>query len=166
MRRYETVFIANPDLSQEERQPLLDKLNNITSGGQGFLVKFDEWGHRKLAYEVNKQARGYYVLMNFCGNGSMVKELERNMRLDDRVLKYMTVLVDEHVDVEALKAQIEAAKEQKSEPEPAQEGSQPEETGAAAAGNTPESTIPETEAAEDASSSEQEEPANGTVQEA
>ena len=164
MRRYETVFVANPDLSQEELQPLFDKLNNLTSDRQGLIIKFDQWGHRRLAYEIKKHTRGYYVLMEFCGDGSLVNELERNMRLDDRVLKYMTVLVDKQVDVEALKAQIEATKKQESEPELAQEASQSEEKWTATAADTPETTVSETEVPEDAStSSEKEEPTNGTV---
>ncbi|NVM57715.1 MAG: 30S ribosomal protein S6 [Desulfobacterales bacterium] len=164
MRRYESVFIANPDLSKEECQPLFDKLNNLISDGHGFVVKFDEWGHKRLAYEIKKHTRGYYVLMEYCGDGALVRELERNMRLDDRVLKYMTVLLEKKVDVEALKGEIEAAKEQESKPELTQAVSQSEEKEAAAAPEASEPTAPETEMAEDTStSSEQEEPTNEIV---
>jgi small subunit ribosomal protein S6 len=119
MRRYETVFILNPDLSEEQHKPLYDKLTGIVSDAQGKLVKLDEWGHKRLAYEVKKQTRGYYVLMDLCGDGALVKEIERNLRLDDRVLKYMTILKDESVDLQALEAEIEAAKEEKTKLEPA-----------------------------------------------
>ena len=164
MRRYETVFIVNPELSEEQRQPVLDKLKGLVSQDQGMLVKFDEWGHKRLAYEIKKHTRGYYVLMEFCGDGALVKEIERNMRLDDRVLKYMTVLKDKAVDVEAVKAEIEAAKEQESKPEPAEQAvgegedkrdSEPTETVEAPVSETkvPEN-MPET--------SEQEEPENDT----
>lgn len=119
MRRYETVFILNPDLSEEQHKPLYDKLTGIVSDAEGKLVKLDEWGHKRLAYEVKKQTRGYYVLMDLCGDGALVKEIERNLRLDDRVLKYMTILKDESVDLEALEAEIEAAKEEKEKLEPA-----------------------------------------------
>ena len=118
MRRFETVFIVNPELAEEQRQPLLDKMKGLMSEDQGMFVKFDDWGHKRLAYEVKKHTRGYYVLMDFCGDGVLVKEIERNMRLDDRVLKYMTVLKDKTVDVEAVKEEIEAAKKQESVPEP------------------------------------------------
>jgi small subunit ribosomal protein S6 len=111
MRRYESVFIASPSLSQEDRQPLLDKLSNIISDGQGLLVKFDDWGLKSLAYEVKKQTKGYYVLIDFCGNGALVKELERNMSLDERLLKYMTVCTAEEVDMAAVQAEMEAARE-------------------------------------------------------
>jgi small subunit ribosomal protein S6 len=109
MRRYETVFIVNPELSEDQRQPLFDKLNGLVPEDQGMLVKLDEWGSKRLAYVIKKHTRGYYVLMDFCGDGALVKEIERNLRLDDRVLKYMTVLKDETVDLEAVKAEMEAA---------------------------------------------------------
>jgi small subunit ribosomal protein S6 len=113
MRRYETVFIANSELADEDRQSLLDKLQGLMPEGQAMLVKLDHWGNKRLAYEVKKQTRGYYVLMDYCGDGVLVKELERNMRLDDRVLKYMTVLKDTTVDMETIKAEIEAAAQAK-----------------------------------------------------
>jgi small subunit ribosomal protein S6 len=119
MRRYETVFIANSELTDEDRQSLIDKIHGLLPEGQAVLVKLDEWGNKRLAYEVKKQTRGYYVLMDYCGDGVLVKELERNMRLDDRILKYMTVLKDPTVDMEAIKAEIEAAKAQASQAEPA-----------------------------------------------
>jgi small subunit ribosomal protein S6 len=120
MRRYEAVFIVNPELSEDQHQPLFDKLNGLVSEDQGMLVKLDQWGDKRLAYEIKKHTRGYYVLMDFCGDGALVKEIERNLRLDDRVLKYMTVLKDETVDLEAVKAEMEAAKEEATKPEPAQ----------------------------------------------
>jgi small subunit ribosomal protein S6 len=120
MRRYETVFIVNPELSEDQHQLLFDKLNALVPEDQGMLVKLDEWGHKRLAYEIKKHTRGYYVLMDFCGDGALVKEIERNLRLDDRVLKYMTVLKDETVDLEAVKAEMEAAKKEPATPESAE----------------------------------------------
>ena len=163
MRKYETILIANPDLSEEERQPLLEKLENLISQGQGFLVKLNEWGQKRLAYEVKKQTRGYYVHVEFCGDGALVRELERNMRLDDRVLKYMTVLLDKEADVEAIKAQIEAAKEQESKPEPAGEEPEPEQE-AVAEPEPVETKVPEDQAPKDTSpSGQEEEPADGIL---
>jgi len=121
MRRYETVFIANSELTDEEQQSLLDKLLGLLPEDQAMLVNLDVWGNKRLAYEVKKQTRGYYVLMDYCGDGVLVKELERNMRLDDRVLKYMTILKDTTVDMEAIKAEMEAAKAKKEISEPATE---------------------------------------------
>ena len=111
MRRYETVVIAHPSLSQEDRQPLLDKLTDLIPEPQGLLIKLDPWGQKRLAYEIKKQTRGFYILVEYCGDGALVKELERNIRLDDRALKYMTVCIEPEVDLEKVKAEIEAAKQ-------------------------------------------------------
>ena len=164
MRRYESVFIVNPELSEEQRQPVFDKLKGLVSQDQGMLVKFDEWGHKRLAYEIKKHTRGYYVLMEFCGDGALVKEIERNMRLDDRVLKYMTVLKDKAVDVEAVKAEIEATKEQESKPEPAEQAvGEGEDKRDSEPTETVEAPVSETEVPENMpETSEQEEPENGT----
>jgi small subunit ribosomal protein S6 len=62
----------------------------------------NEWGKRKLAYEVRRFDKGHYVVLDFCGLPEIVKELERNLKLDDRVLKYLTVKIDEDVDPEDL----------------------------------------------------------------
>lgn len=164
MRRYETVFIVNPELSEEQRQPLFDKLKDLVSEDHGMLVKFDEWGHKRLAYEIKKNPRGYYVLMEFCGDGALVKEIERNMRLDDRVLKYMTVLKDKTVDVEAVKGEIEAAREQESKPEPTEQSAgEGEDKGDSESTETGEAPVSETEVPEDTpKTGEQEELNNGT----
>jgi len=164
MRRYEAVFIVDTELSEEQHQQLFNKLKGLVPDDQGMLVEFDEWGSKRLAYEIKKHTRGYYVLMDFCGDGALVKEIERNMRLDDRVLKYMTVLKDKGVDVEALKAELEAAKEQESIPEPDEQarGEDEEKEGSGSTG-TGEVLVSETDAGEDTSEiREQEEQKDGT----
>jgi len=161
MRRYENVFIASPSLSQEDRQPLFDKLTKIISDGQGLLVKFDEWGLKSLAYVVKKQTRGYYVLTDFCGDGALVKELERNMSLDERFLKYMTVCTAEEVDVAAMQAEMAAAREASRPDEaPEQTPSGGEEEQSAQT----EPTADDVKAATDTpESGDEEAPANGEV---
>ncbi len=169
MRRYETVFIVNPELSEDQHQLLFDKLNGLVPEDQGMLVKLDEWGNKRLAYEIKKHTRGYYVLMDFCGDGALVKEIERNLRLDDRVLKYMTVLKDETVDLEAVKAEMEAAtmeaaKKEAATPEPAEvaeEAATPEPAEVAEEATTPEPA----EVAEEATRSDPAEIATGEGEE-
>ena len=127
MRRYETVVIAHPSLSQEDRQPLLDKLTDLIPEPQGLLIKLDPWGQKRLAYEIKKQTRGFYILVEYCGDGALVKELERNIRLDDRALKYMTVCIEPEVDLEKVKAEIEAAKQAEATAKPEPQSAAPEE---------------------------------------
>ena len=109
MRRYETIIIADPDLSAEQRDPVLQRVSDVVKEGNGYLALTDEWGARKLAYEIKKKNRGYYIRFDFCGTGAVVSEMERFFRIDDRVLKYMTVLLDKDADIEKIKEEIAAA---------------------------------------------------------
>ena len=117
MRRYETIFIADNDLSEEDRSPIFEKLKDLIQQHSGLLVMVDQWGGKKLAYEIKKKARGYYVRLDYCGSGILVNEIERFFRIDDRILKYMTVVLDKDVDIETVKeeiAQIEEAQTAKT----------------------------------------------------
>jgi len=94
MRRYETIVIVDPDLGEEQRGPVFDRIRELIPQKGGLLVAFDEWGGRKLAYEIKKKQRGYFVRVDYCGGGDLVSEMERQFRIDDRVMKYMTVLLE------------------------------------------------------------------------
>ncbi|MDJ0782467.1 MAG: 30S ribosomal protein S6 [Desulfosarcinaceae bacterium] len=109
MRRYETIIITDPDLAEDARKALTAKIGELMAAEGGFLVRQDDWGIRKLAYEIRKKPRGYYTLFDFCGQGTLVDEMERQFRIDDRVLKYMTVVLDKEADIEAIKAEMAAA---------------------------------------------------------
>ncbi|MGD9332235.1 MAG: 30S ribosomal protein S6 [Desulfobacterales bacterium] len=102
MRRYETIVIVDPDLGEDQRGPVFDRIRELIPQKGGLLVEFDEWGGRKLAYEIKKKQRGYYVRIDFCGGGDLVSEMERQFRIDDRVMKYMTVLLDREADMERI----------------------------------------------------------------
>ena len=142
MRRYETIIIIDPDLSAEEREPVLERVKDVIAQQDGYLAFIDDWGARKLAYEIKKKERGYYLRFDFCGTGAVVDEIERFFRIDDRVLKYMTVLLDKNADIEKIKEEVAAAE---SKAEKAEEPAEP------AATQTPEEqTNPsEIEASED-----------------
>jgi small subunit ribosomal protein S6 len=93
---------------------VFDRISDTISQGNGFLVLRDDWGNRKLAYEIKKKPRGFYTRFDFCGTGTIVDEIERFCRIDDRVMKYLTVLIDEAVDVDKIKeeaARVESEKE-------------------------------------------------------
>lgn len=106
MRRYETIVIMDPDLSDEQRQPVVKRVQDVIDQENGYLALTDEWGTRKLAYEIKKKPRGYYTRFDFCGTSATVDEIERFFRIDDRVLKYMTVLLDTSADIEKIKEEI------------------------------------------------------------
>lgn len=108
MKRYETIVIVDPDISEEKRDPLFGRMREIIVQQSGELIEFDDWGVRSLAYEVKKKNRGHYVRLDYCGTGSVVDEIERFFRIDDRVMKYLTVLLEQEADPEALRKEPEA----------------------------------------------------------
>ena len=118
MRRYETFVIIDPDISEEERDPVIERIKDLISKENGFLVKNDVWGMRKLAYVIKKKPRGFYLRIDFCGTGPLVDEMERFFRIDDRVMKYMTVMLDREVDIEKIKEDMARAAEEQKQPEP------------------------------------------------
>ncbi|WP_320040376.1 30S ribosomal protein S6 [uncultured Desulfobacter sp.] len=111
MRKYETVFIADPDMSDQAREELLERVRGIIERENGILLNVDEWGLKKLSYEIKKKLRGYYICLTYGGTGALVTELERNFRLSDLIMKFMTILITEHVTEESLKQEAEEAKE-------------------------------------------------------
>ena len=139
MRRYETIFIADNDLSEEDRSPIFEKLKDLIQQHGGLLVMVDEWGGKKLAYEIKKKARGYYVRLDYCGSGTLVNEIERFFRIDDRILKFMTVLLDKDVDIETVKEEIAKIEEaQTDETESSDDNADVEPDAASNAADEPE----------------------------
>ena len=152
MRKYETVFISDPDLQDQAREELFDKVRNIIARENGILLDFDEWGSKKLAYEIKKKLRGYYVCATYGGTGALVTELERNFRLSDDIMKFMTILLTDDVTAESLEKEVAEAKEA-AEAETAQAEAAAEEPAAeeAPAEEKPAEEKPEAQAAEEAS---------------
>ncbi len=105
MRRYETIAIFDPDLTDEDRKGLFAHIKDLIPQHGGALIEFDEWGERRLAYDINKKGRGYYVRIDFGGDGTLVAEMERQFRIDERVMKYMTVLLEKECDIQAFQDQ-------------------------------------------------------------
>ena len=94
MRRYETIFIASPTLTDEQSDELVKQFEGIIAEQGGELLKTDKWGRKKLAYEVQKFSEGYYTLFEMNAGPTLVAELERRFRNNDAVIKYMSVRMD------------------------------------------------------------------------
>jgi small subunit ribosomal protein S6 len=109
LRRYETILIAHVDLSEDELSSLITRHSAIVTDQKGILVKVERWGKRRLAYMIKKQARGFYILIDYAGETAVVNELERNLKINDKILKFMTVLKDDAVDPAALEKEITEA---------------------------------------------------------
>ena len=109
MRRYETIFIVPADLLEDETNALIDRYRSLFIKNKGIVVKVEKWGKRKLAYEIKKQIRGFYVLMDLVSEHAAITELERNFKIDDKILKFLTVKKADQVDLAAIEKEIAAA---------------------------------------------------------
>ncbi len=131
LRRYETIFVTHPDLTEEDHSALLEKFRSLSASRNGDILKIDDWGIKKLGYEIRKNSRGHYFLMDYLAAPDLVRELERNLRLNERVLKFLTVKVDDQVTPETAKALKEVRPVEKvippSEPSPAGDAPKKEE---------------------------------------
>ena len=94
MNKYELVYILKPDVEEEERDQLLEKFRGIIET-DGTVENVDEWGNRKLAYEIDKITEGYYVLINFSSGTEVINELDRNLRIVDEVIRHLIVKTEE-----------------------------------------------------------------------
>lgn len=95
MRKYETIFIMDPDLEEERALSTIEKVKGIITQGNGEILKVEDWGKRKLAYDVKKKSKGHYILIHLLGSPALLSELERNFRVMDTVIKFQSVRLDE-----------------------------------------------------------------------
>lgn len=113
MRRYETIYILRPTLGEEEVNNVVESTNAILASDGGDIIALDKWGLRKLAYLIKKESNGYYVFCDYGTDPANVTEMERKFRIDDAVMKYMTVKLADTIDAEGITAargEYEAAK--------------------------------------------------------
>ena len=109
MRRYETISIIRPTIGDEEIEAINQRSISIIEGDGGALVKSDNWGLKTLAYLIKKEQQGYYVYMDYGATPAAVTEIERQFKIDDRILKFMTIKLDDVFDPVAIQAEAEAA---------------------------------------------------------
>ena len=96
MRRYETIFIANPEIPDDGVTALTQTFSQAILDRQGEMLKSEDWGRRKLAYEVRKCREGRYVILEYaCEDAGLPHELERRLRLNEQVIKFITVRIDD-----------------------------------------------------------------------
>lgn len=106
MREYETTLIIQPEISDEAVQEFCGRLDGIVERGGGIRLMYDDQGRRRLAYEIQNFQKGRYVMLHFLDTGGVIPSLERALRLEDSVLRFLTVQVSHEVaDIEARKAQ-------------------------------------------------------------
>ncbi|KPA10049.1 Ribosomal protein S6 [Candidatus Magnetomorum sp. HK-1] len=99
-RRYETILLFDIDAGDETREAFLTRSKALMEQFNGNLLDQDVWGVRKLAYEVRRKTRGYYVRLDYYAQKEMIEEFERIIRLEDSVMKYLTILLEDTFDPE------------------------------------------------------------------
>ena len=98
-RKYELVYVVSPDATEDQVADLHTQVEAITQRMGGQLEKTENWGRRKLAYEIGRHKEGTYVLEVINGNGDLMKEIDRRLRVTDLVIRHLTVRVDEEQGV-------------------------------------------------------------------
>jgi small subunit ribosomal protein S6 len=98
---YESIFIINPNISDDETNAVIKKMQDVVAKQGGEMLKFEDWGKKKLAYEIKKQKRGHYVFFQFKGSAAAISELERTYKLTDNVIKFLSVKLEKELRVKA-----------------------------------------------------------------
>jgi small subunit ribosomal protein S6 len=100
MNEYETIYVARPDLTEDVMSKMTARFEQLINDNRGTLLVSEDWGKRKLAYVVARHHRGHYIYLNYVGPSTIVLEVERNLRNEDQLLRFLTVKLDDSVDVD------------------------------------------------------------------
>lgn len=109
-KEYETIYILRSDVDADTADKVQGRVAEVVGRDNGKLIKVESWGRRKLAYPVAKQKKGVYIYVKYIGRGGLVQELERNLKLQDTVLKFQTVLTNDEIDVDSVSVDPEEVK--------------------------------------------------------
>jgi small subunit ribosomal protein S6 len=121
MNLYEIMFVLNPDIGEDEREKATTRLKNTISKNNGDIIRFDDMGFKSFMYKIKKKSRGHFFLINLEGPGTMVAEIERFLRLDENVIRFVVVRLDKHVTRQDLEPKVEPQPEASPAPAPAPE---------------------------------------------
>lgn len=95
MFKYEVIYIIDARVEDEPRKELIDRFNGLITQNGGTVDKIEEWGKRRLAYAIDFQTEGYYVLLHMTANPEFPREMERNLQISEQVIRYLVVRMDE-----------------------------------------------------------------------
>lgn len=116
MTQYETLFVVHPEKGARMKE-FVERFKKVIEGQEGSLAHVEEWGLRDLAYRIQKQGKGYFTLLQYQSPARAVEELERNLKLTDGILRYLTVRFDEEEQAAGQSTQATPAAESEGEPE-------------------------------------------------
>jgi small subunit ribosomal protein S6 len=134
LREYEFTIVVQPEISEEGLEGLCQKLEGVLERAGATRLFYEDWGRRRLAYEIQKFQKGHYLVMHFLDEGQAVPQIERAARLEDSVLRFLTVLAEEDVDdIEARKAESVKLEEERKQKAAERAAREAEEAAARAA---------------------------------
>tara|TARA_Y100000588_G_scaffold387170_1_gene484347 strand:- start:895 stop:1368 length:474 start_codon:yes stop_codon:yes gene_type:complete len=150
MALYETIFIARQDIPAQEAEELADKFSSIVADNGGSVDRQEYWGLRNLAYRIKKNRKGHYTMLHLNAPPKAVAEMERNMRIDEDILRYLTIRSDVLEDGPSVMMQSRAPRDDRSardaKDKAPQSGEKPnvvEEAPASNPGEAGEAAVPE-----------------------
>ncbi|AMM41185.1 Ribosomal protein S6 [Candidatus Desulfofervidus auxilii] len=109
LQEYQTVIIVDPDLSEEQIEEVFSKMETTIKQHDGILKEIEKWGLRDLAYKINHKQKGYYALLHYYGKSDIVEKLERNIKMNDKIIRFLTIKVSPKASpVSTMEAQAEA----------------------------------------------------------
>jgi small subunit ribosomal protein S6 len=108
---YETIYVARPDLDEAETKRITEKIEGVITKGGGSIFVNEDWGKRKMAYLIRKHTQGHYIYLNYAGSAELPSEVERNLGIEDNLLRYLTVRLAENIDLE--KHRVDAIERQR-----------------------------------------------------
>lgn len=95
MNKYELIYIIDTAVEETARKEMIERFSSIIQDNGGKIEKVDEWGKRRLAYTIDYKTEGYYVMVNFEAEGDVPKEVERNLEINENIVRYLTVKLEE-----------------------------------------------------------------------
>lgn len=114
MSHYEHIFLVRPDLTAQQLEKIIKDFTGIIEDNGGKVAKTENWGLRTLAYKIKKNRKAHYVLLNLDTPPAAVNELERQQRINDDVLRFMTVRVDEFEEGPSIQMRVKASREERA----------------------------------------------------
>jgi len=99
MKNYETVFILNPVLSEDQAKDTVEKFVNVLKKANAEMLNIEQWGLKKMAYPINKKSTGFYNLLEFAADSATINTLETEFRRDESVMRFLTTVLDKHAIV-------------------------------------------------------------------
>ena len=106
MMGYETTLILKPEVTDDTQKAIVEKMKGIITAHGGELIHLENWGRRKLAYPIQKETRGTYIFMIYTGNSSLVAELERNVRINEQIMRHLSVKFVQDYEAEKFKKPV------------------------------------------------------------